>query len=198
MLPEVPYKEVHKIAGMESYKGYLVDIDGNVYSTKGGGFRKLKPGWAFCKENPFLRVRLYNGNNVAKWFYVHILVASAFLTEEQRGKYVVHKNQNRSDNSLNNIVCTTHKANLGRPRPTKGKTPAPRKIHKKEYVLSEKVRREIDLVHRAAIEKGLHMSESFSFINEVVEDMLEEYCSKRGLKKILYRMRNENQDTHVS
>ena len=194
MLPQVPYKEIHKIPGMESYKDYIVDINGNVYSTKGNKVRKLKPGWAFCKENPFLRVRLYNGHNNAKWFYVHILVASAFLTEEQKGKYVVHKNQNRSDNSLNNIVCTTHKANLGvkRPKGTGVKKEAKKRVlHVKEYELNENIRKEIDLIHRAALEKGLHMSESFSFINEVVEDMLEEYCSKRGLKKILYRMRNE-------
>ena len=184
MLLEIPYKEISKIKGMEGYKGYYVDIEGNIWSARRKRFRKLNPSWSTNKENPFLKVLLHDCNTKkANWFYVHKLVSSAFLSEEHEGSYLIHKNNNHRDNSLKNLVWTDVRPG--------GKRKEKVDYRAKEYMLSDKVRREIDLVHRAALEKGLHMSESFSFINEVVEDMLEEYCSKRGLKKILYRMRNE-------
>lgn len=185
MLLDIPYKEICKIKGMEGYKGYYVDIEGNVWSSRKKGLKKLNPSWSTNKDNPFLKVLLHDVNTKkANWFYVHKLVSSAFLSEEHTGSYLMHKNNNHRDNSLKNLVWTDVRPG--------GKRKEKVELQAKEYMLSDKVRREIDLVHRAAIEKGLHMSESFSFINEVVEDMLEEYCSKRGLKKILYRMRNES------
>lgn len=184
---EVPYKEICKIKGMESYKGYFIDIEGNVWSMKRKGLRKMNPGWTTYKENPYLKIMLYDCNTKkGKWFYIHTLMSDAFLTEEHKGKYLIHKNNNRSDNSLENIAWTNK-----RPCGRRKKGCVKREVKIKEYELNDKLKGEIDLVYKAALEKGLHMSESFSFINEVVEDMLEEYCSKRGLKKILYRMRNE-------
>ena len=187
---DVPYKEICKLPGLEAFKDYLVDIKGNVYSTKHNRIRILKPTWCHNKENPFHKVKLYDGNGNKKWFFIHHLVAASFMLTEHRGKYLIHKNNNHQDNSLQNLYWTNDK-----PGGKKRKSGEKRELRVKEYELNDKIRKEIDLVHRAALEKGLHMSESFSFINEVVEDMLEEYCSKRGLKKILYRMRNESNGT---
>lgn len=183
MLLEIPYKEICNIKGMEGYKGYYIDIEGNIWSSRKKRFRKLIPSWCNNKENPFLKIMLYDCNTKkGNWFYVHKLMSAAFLSEEHEGSYLIHKNNNHKDNSLENLAWTDI-------RPGRGNTRT--QILERDYQLSDKVKREIKLVHRAALEKGLHMSESFSFINEVVEDMLEEYCSKRGLKKILYRMKNE-------
>lgn len=176
MLLDVPYKEICKIPGMEAYENYLIDVNGNVYSTRHNKIRKLSPGWAKKKNKPFYKVHLYDKKAQRKGFYVHLLVSDAFLTEEQRAKNLKHKNKNRKDNSLNNIKWGVIRNG---------------QFIEKNYDLSDETKTEIDLIHRACIEKGLHMSDSFNFINDIVSEMLDEYCSRKGLKKIIYKMKNE-------
>ncbi len=173
---DVPYKEISKIKGLEDFTDYYIDINGNIYSTKKKKLKKLSPGWAKDRDNPYLRIILTNKNKKQKVFYIHQLVRNAFFPDEVDKKRLTHKGS-RQDNSVDNFGYRI----LGKKKP----------VGEIEYELKEEIKNEIKLIHRACIEKGLHTSDSFTFINEVVNEMLEEYVNRKGLKKILYRLKNE-------
>jgi hypothetical protein len=162
---DAPHKEVWRIKGFETFTNYFIDVNGNVYSTKYKNLRKLRPYWANNKENPYWRVTLCDKNGNLRKFYIHQLMRAAFIPEEMQGRYVFAGNKNRKDNSLRNLT--------------------------QEYELNEDVRNEIKLIHQACIEKGLNVSDYSGFVNEVMSEMLEEYVNRKGLKKILYRLKNE-------
>ena len=158
------HKELWKVKGFENFTDYLIDIEGNIYSLKRRQLRKLTPYWANNKENPYWRIGLYDKNKNLRKFYIHQLMRAAFIPEEMQGRYVFKGNKNRKDNSLRNLT--------------------------QEYELNEEVRNEIKLIHQACIEKGLNVSDYSGFVNEVMSEMLEEYVNRKGLKKILYRLKN--------
>ena len=166
---DVPYKEICNIKGFENYQDYLIDVNGNIYSLKGKKIRKLEPFWANNKDNPYWKVNFIGKDKKVKSFYIHRLMRAAFIPEEMQGRYVFAGNKNRKDNSLRNLT--------------------------QEYELNEEVRNEIKLIHQACIEKGLNVSDYSGFVNEVMSEMLEEYVNRKGLKKILYRLKNESNVT---
>lgn len=174
---EVPHKQIDKIKGYENYNDYIVDIQGNVYSIKFNKIKKLKPNWARDKNNPYLKIRLRDVNGSEKSFYIHHLVRNAFLPEEINKKRIRHKGC-RQDNSLENLGFYEKKKK--------------KIVSAVEYSISEETINQIKLIHQACMEKGLHTTDSFTFVNEVVNEMLEEYVNRKGLKKILYRLKNEN------
>lgn len=82
--------------------GYFVDCEGRVWSEKSKKFLVPRPG-----KNKYLRVSLSGQRD----FYVHRLVAGAFLSNPKKKKYVNHKNGNVGDNSLSNLEWVTAKEN---------------------------------------------------------------------------------------
>lgn len=159
------HKELWKVKGFENFTSYIIDVNGNVYSLKRNKPKRLTPYWANNKDNPYWKICLYDKNKNMKTFYIHRLMRAAFIPEEMQGRYVFTGNKNRKDNSVRNLT--------------------------QEYELNEEVRNEIKLIHQACIEKGLNVSDYSGFVNEVMSEMLEEYVNRKGLKKILYRLKNE-------
>jgi hypothetical protein len=126
-------------------------------------------------------------------------MTKAFISKTKRKKYTYHKSGNIQDNRLENLISTDKKRGypghrLGRPRKDKKEVVVNHeeviKEIERESLISDDAINKIKLVHLAAIKKGLHVSESFTFLDEIIEELLDEYCSRKGLKKILYQLKS--------
>src|SRR5699024_4525958 len=96
---------------IKGYEGlYAIDSNGNVYSlvtNKSRGKGILKPH----HKNGYLAVHLYKDGN-CKHFYIHRLVAEAFLENERGYKEVNHIDCNKTNNSLENLEWCNRTRNL--------------------------------------------------------------------------------------
>ena len=85
------------IKGFEGH--YQVSNLGRVKSLKRGKERILKPG---RDTYGYLRVILWK-NNKMKMCYIHRLVAQAFLPNPQNLPQINHKNEDKTDNKVENL-----------------------------------------------------------------------------------------------
>lgn len=86
--------------------GYTVDETGAVYSYKKGKRNRLKP--LTGGHGGYEKVRLYIGEGT-KWkdFFVHRLVAEAFIPNPDNLPVVNHKDQNPGNNAAQNLEWCT-------------------------------------------------------------------------------------------
>ena len=184
-------KEVSKISGLEDFHGYYVDMNGNVYSArqKNRGLRKITTFRSGVGPN-YKKVILCGKNSKTKAFYIHILVGKLFIPKSNQKRYIVHKTENIDDNSIDNIISVNRYKlksghNAGRPR---------KEIIKeleKESIISDNVVSELKILYKACLIKGAHLSSEFDFFNEIITELIDEYANRKGLKKILYQLKNE-------
>lgn len=85
-------------------KGIFADRDGNIYSTKQGNMRQLKPQ----KVNNARSKKQYW--MIASYGLVHRLVASAYLGSVE-GKVINHLDGNPCNNKVDNLKIVTQKEN---------------------------------------------------------------------------------------
>lgn len=91
---------------IKGYEGkYAVTSCGKVWSYKSQKF--LKP---FTDKDGYLLITLYNGK--AKTFTVHRLVALAYIPNAENKPQINHKDENRQNNSINNLEWVTAKENI--------------------------------------------------------------------------------------
>lgn len=190
MLPiDIPYKELSEIEGFEDMEGYYIDIQGNVYSTKQKGIRKMKILYAGKSGIRYSRIYLYkNGKRTA--VYIHQLVARAFIPKSNRKRFIIHKSENLRDNSLENLITVnkkTFKKNHKAGRPRKEYV----EQLEKEVFLSDKVLNELKIVYNATLIKGNYKGTQFDFINEIFGELINEYANRKGLKKIIHQLKSE-------
>jgi hypothetical protein len=95
-------RELSEIPGMEDYRFYYIDMEGDIYSHKYIKPRKLRT-FKHNGPKPYLMVNLSNGKGKLKSFYVGRLVALAFLPNHTDSWGIRYKNGNIQDNSLSNI-----------------------------------------------------------------------------------------------
>ena len=88
------------------YPDYLIYNDGKIYSKKTNKF--LTP---FKKSTGYYAVNLYNFNGEPKMFFVHRLVAEAFLENPNNYNNINHKDEDKSNNSLSNLEWCDHSYN---------------------------------------------------------------------------------------
>ena len=89
---------------------YAVDEHGNVYSLVTTASRRkgvLKPH----PKNGYLAVNLYKDGKV-KHFYIHRLVAEAFIPNPENLPCVNHINANKQDNAVGNLEWCTQSENI--------------------------------------------------------------------------------------
>lgn len=167
------YKLISDIKGMEDYREYAVDVDGNVWSLKYNKIRKLKPGWVKNKDS-YLFVKLSDTKAKQKSFFVHKLVAMAFIPTESFTYMVQHINDNWQDNRMENLKWCYRKESK-------------RKVYvrNKGYVLTEDLTEKIKKVHYASSRKGLNVPDTLGFMEMVINNALDEYINRYGLRKIL-------------
>lgn len=170
-MSQVRRKKLSDIPTLEAYNDYAVDVDGNVWSYKYGKCKKLSPGWA-KKRDGYLFVRL-SAKGIKRNFFVHRLVALAFLPTSDTSLEVNHKNRNSNDNRIENLEWASREENMNWNSKVNG-------FSTDSFVLA-KVRE----VHAASIRKGLPVPDSHEFFNSLVEGALEQFINQYGLRKIM-------------
>lgn len=93
-------------ADIKGFEGYSVDRQGNVYNKAGVQLRQEKT------RNGYRRVTLSNGKAERKRFLVHRLVAEAFIPNPEGKAQVNHKDQDRTNNHVDNLEWVTPLENL--------------------------------------------------------------------------------------
>lgn len=113
---EIIWKEI------KDYPNYKINNLGEIYGYYRNKNMKLIP-----REDGYIRVMLYN-NEGNKRFYVHVLVATAFLDNPNNLPEVDHKDCDRANNCVDNLKWVTRKENLDRCFELKHHKNNPRKI----------------------------------------------------------------------
>lgn len=91
---------------------YEIDKFGNVFSvitTASRRERKMKP---FLNNSGYLRIRLFDKNGKAKAYYIHRLVAEAFIPNPKDLPQVNHKDCNKLNNHFSNLEWCSQKYNI--------------------------------------------------------------------------------------
>lgn len=113
----------HNVMRYEDVKGYeglyYVTETGEVYAYTRLMMSSANKAWLVlehkikqAKKNGYLKVALYKYGK-AKMYYVHRLVAEAFLENAHNLPMVNHKDLNRSNNNLSNLeYCTARYNNV--------------------------------------------------------------------------------------
>ena len=91
---------------IKNYEGeYAITSCGKVYSYKSKKF--LKPQ---KRKDGYLQVAL-SKDGKKKWFFLHRLVAEAYIANPDNLKTVNHKDENKEHNYINNLCWMTHRDN---------------------------------------------------------------------------------------
>lgn len=169
---EARIKNLKDIKGLELFEDYAIDVDGNVWSFKYNKVRKLSPGWA-KKKGSYLFVRLSDRRGNKRNFYIHRLVAMAYLPCNDFTLEVNHVNRDHYDNRIENLEWIPRKKNVEHLSQTRG------------FDLSDHVTNKIKEVHAASHRKGLPVPDSYEFTNSIIEGALESYIIQYGLRKVM-------------
>jgi hypothetical protein len=169
------FKLLNTIEDLEDFDDYAVDKNGNVYSFKYKRVHQLKPGWKH-KKHGYQFVRLTDRHGNKKNFYVHRLVALAYIPTDDTSIEVNHKNRNCLDNTVENLEWMTRKENIDYNQFVNG------------FMLDQFVANKIKSVHAASIRKGLPVPNSYEFMNSIIEGALEQYINQYGLRKVMINL----------
>jgi hypothetical protein len=90
---------------LEDFSKYAIDVDGNLWSLQYKYPKLRKP----VMSGGYLSVKLRDDYKNLKTFYIHKLVALAFLPTDNIERGVRHKNKDRTDNRLENIEWIVRK-----------------------------------------------------------------------------------------
>ena len=91
---------------IKGYENYLVTEQGQIINSKTG--RTLKPSIA---TNGYCRVSLRK-NGQTKTLYIHRIVAEAFIPNPNNYNEVNHIDEDKTNNSVENLEWVAHKANV--------------------------------------------------------------------------------------
>ena len=83
-----------------THKGYFVTEDGKVFSNKKGPLKELFPG--VHKQTGYKNIRIRIGNKLVSQS-IHRLVAETYIENPNNLPLINHKNENRSDNRVDNL-----------------------------------------------------------------------------------------------
>jgi hypothetical protein len=172
-------KKISEIEGMENYMFYFVTINGDIYSNKYKKVRKLKT-YSVGKDRSYRIVQLSDGKGNKRSFYVHQIVCKAFLPNHTNSWGIRHKDGDVTNNALENLEW------LGRKKEINGEI----ELDTDRLTLSKELSDFIKLVHLSAIKKGIPVPDTYEFFHGILNESLEEYINRFGLKKTMYLIEN--------
>lgn len=154
------------IEGLEEFSNYAVDTDGNVWSTKYKKPRIRKP----VLNNNYLSVKLLSDYKKMRTFYIHKLIARAFIPTHDVNQRVRHKDGNIENNNVTNLEWVV-KNN--------------KKQEEQNFILNDEILERIKQVHLACTKKGIKVGNSYEFTNMMINNALDEYIIRYGLRKVM-------------
>lgn len=104
---------------LDNLNQYLITEQGTVYSLLKNRYLK-----GLTKQEGYKAVYLKQDNNIAKWYYIHRLVALAYHPNPDNKPDVDHIDNDRANNHKDNVQWVTKKENIqlsydrGRSNPT--------------------------------------------------------------------------------
>lgn len=179
-------RKISEIPGMEDYDAYFATMSGEIYSTKHKKAKRIKPGYIRDK-NSYQIVKLSDGKGGIKNFYIHRLVAQLFILNPGNCWGIEHINGDLKDNSVNNLRWKRRRT------PIYGSSDD---VDINRIYLGKEVSNHIKLVHQAAIQKGLPVPDEVDFFNNMINESLEEYINRYGLRKIIYQIQQLPDTVH--
>ena len=91
---------------IEGFEKYLISNLGRIKTKKFGRFRKIQ-----TNERGYNRIVLSKKNKSYN-FYIHRLVAETFINKESPEKVVIHKDNDKSNNAVTNLMWTDRKREI--------------------------------------------------------------------------------------
>jgi HNH endonuclease len=87
------------------YENYLINKKGEIYSLH----KEKVIDLYIHKEDGYYHIKLYEGNDKYKDISVHLLVAEAFIPKVEGKNKIWHKDGNKLNNNVDNLVWVTEK-----------------------------------------------------------------------------------------
>lgn len=108
-LPSDGIMPIDRIPGLSEFTGYYVTTQGQVWSTRQKQLKTLSPG---TNRGRYLFVYLMGNCGTKRKFYVHQLVALAFIPKGDKDCEVNHINRNGFDNRVINLEWCDRETNI--------------------------------------------------------------------------------------
>ena len=96
------------VGNIPGFSRYYVSDKGSVYSNTSGTWKKMSKRKS---SNGYLNVTLFDDNHRRLRTKLHILVAKVYIPNPNNKPCVCHKDNNRSNNSVENLYWGTYKEN---------------------------------------------------------------------------------------
>ena len=97
---------------IDGFPNYMVSNTGEIKSLNYNKTGKEKVLIPHKLSNGYLGINLYDNDKKSCYLLIHRLVAQAFLPNPNGCRIINHKDENRSNNSVNNLEWCSHKYNL--------------------------------------------------------------------------------------
>ena len=97
---------------IDGFPNYMVSNTGEIKSLNYNKTGKEKVLIPHKLSNGYLGINLYDNDKKSCYLLIHRLVTQAFLPNPNGCRIINHKDENRSNNSVNNLEWCSHKYNL--------------------------------------------------------------------------------------
>lgn len=171
---------LNSISGYEDIEGYFVTENGDIWSMRQKEvLTKLNPSIINGHKAIWTEPRRKGRKGKRRCLLVGNLVAKAFLPNLTNSKRVCYISGDRMDCSVNNLSWEREKKIKERIG-----------IEKDIIMLDDEVVKNFKKLYEAMKIKGYPIPTSNEFISSFLEEAMESYINKYGLRRILYSMDN--------